>query len=225
LPAGADFVTALGLQVDLRAVGTDDALTVYENAAWAAERVTLPGAAVGPSRSSSPEAAQAAPLAGAKPVLPGPGPDHFTGPLPSGQEVLVSASSDPHWRLSVAGTAAARRRAFGWAMAFSIPAQGGNGSLGYDTPVTRTLSVTVEALLWLVVITVAVALRRRRSTVPADRAGPDQPDDHDPDPDAPSSPPPAVRRSADEPSLVGARRRPRRVAQPAGFDPTDEDWM
>jgi hypothetical protein len=214
LAAAADFVVALGLQSDLRTVGTDSALTVYENAAWAAERVTLPASAIEPSRSASPRAAQNAPLAGAKPVLPGPGPVSFAGPLLAGQDVLVSASSDRHWRLSVAGRPVAQRLAFGWAMAFRTPGQDGRGSLHFDTPTARTLSVILEALLWLVAIAAAISFRRRGEAVPADRAGPDEP-----------TPPSAVRLPVPEPTLVGARRRPRRVAQPAGFDPSDEDWM
>jgi GT2 family glycosyltransferase len=212
LPAAADLVAALSLQVDLRSVQTDPALTVYENAAWAAERVVLPARAAEASRSPSAQAAQSAPLAGAQPVLGGRGDDHFTGPLPGGRELLVSATSDPHWRLSVAGQPAGQRRAFGWAMAFRLPNPGGRGSLEFHTPVARTMSVVVESLLWLVVIAVAVLLRRRQAPVPADRAEPDKPA------------PPGVQPPVAEPSLVGARRR-RRVVEPAGFAPTDEDWL
>jgi GT2 family glycosyltransferase len=213
LPAASDFVAALGLQVDLRTVQTDPALTVYENAAWAAERVILPPAARALSRLPSPQAAQAAPLAGAKPVLAGQGADHFAGDLPGGQEVLVSATRDHQWRLTVAGRPAAQRGAFGWAMAFTLPSQGGTGSLGFRTPLARRLSVAVESLLWLVAIAIAAMFRRREALVPDDDAGPDQP--------APSP----VERLIEEPTLVGARRRPRRVVEPVGFDPTDEDWL
>src|ERR1700738_2154084 len=81
-PATADLVTALGLQIDLRTVQTDQALTVYENAAWAPERAVLSDEAAAASRSAAPRAAQDAPLADAQPVLVDGSHDHFTGPVP-----------------------------------------------------------------------------------------------------------------------------------------------
>ncbi len=216
-PAGfqpADLVTALGLQIDLRTVQTDDALTVYENAAWAPERAVMSSAASEASRSAAPEAAQGAPLTDARPVLGNGSLDHFSGPLPGGGDVLVSATNDARWNLSVAGQRAARRPAFGWATAFKIPDTGGPASLRYDTPITRDVTLTVEVLLWLLAVVLVVVGRRRRGsdeTTAGEPAEGGVPQDEAPPPRPPES------------TLVGAWRA-RRSADPVGIDPSDEDW-
>jgi GT2 family glycosyltransferase len=162
VPVPHDLLTALLLQADLRTVQTDPLLTVYENAAWAPERSVLPAAAVAASRSGDPQASQDAPLAGAHPVLPGSGSTRFSGPIPAGQEILVSQTADGNWHLDAGGRGAPRRVAFGWAMAFG-PTGGGPATLAFHTPATRTLVIVVETLLWLAAVAaVVVGMRRRR---------------------------------------------------------------
>jgi GT2 family glycosyltransferase len=162
VPVPHGLLTALLLQADLRTVRTDPELTVYENAAWAPQRAVLPAAAVAASRSGDPQASQDAPLAGAPPVLPGSGSTGFSGPIPAGQEILVSETADGNWHLVVDGHTAPRRVAFGWAMAFG-PTGGGPATLAFHTPATRTLAVVVETLLWLAVVAaVVIGMRRRR---------------------------------------------------------------
>jgi GT2 family glycosyltransferase len=211
-PETADLVTALGLQVDLRTVQTDEALTVYENAAWAPERAVLSDAAATASHSAAPQAAQDAPLAPAKPALVNGGPDHFTGPLPAGRQVLVSATDDHRWQLSASGRGAERRVAFGWAMAFTVPGGGGPASLRFRTPASRALVLAVETLLWLVVIAGAFVTRRRLSAEAPPAAGADI---------GPRRP---TRPLIPEPALVSVRRL-RRAVDPVRIDPSDEDWV
>ncbi|HLY82819.1 MAG TPA: hypothetical protein VKQ71_07530, partial [Acidimicrobiales bacterium] len=213
LPTPTDIVTALSLQVDLRTVSNDPAVTVYENASWTPERSVLAPAAVDDSGSATPQAAQDAPLAGDPTVFSGTGHDRFAGPVPGG-DLLVSATRNRRWVLSVSGRHASQRSAFGWAMAFSVPDPGGNATLRFHTPVTRGLALGLETLLWLVALAAAIAGRRRaprRPPEPAGSAGDAFADRRDP--------------VIGEPSLVGALRRPRRVAPPVGIDPGDEDWL
>ena len=169
VPVPKDMLTALVLQADLRTVETDESVTVYENAAWAPERLVLPDAAVVPSRSGGPRSSQSAPLAGAQPVLAGPGPDGFKGQVPPDREIFVSNTADPAWRMTVAGETAPRRAAFGWAMAFG-PTTGGAAALHYRTPWTRTLLIVAAMLAWLAVAAAAIVGRRRRRPRGGDEA-------------------------------------------------------
>jgi GT2 family glycosyltransferase len=159
-----DILTALVLQSDLRIVQTDTSITVYENAAWAPERLLLPPEAEEPSRSADPRASEDAPLAGAPAVLAGSSSDRFQGQVASDREVFVSQTANGRWKLVVAGQAAPQRSAFGWAMAFGATS-GGAGVLAYHTPLTRTLAIVLEMLVWAataVALMVGWRLRRHR---------------------------------------------------------------
>ena len=164
VPVPEDILTALVLQADLRTVQTDSSLTVYENAAWAPERAVLPAVAVAPSRSADLRSSEEAPLAGAPAVLQGSSADRFKGVVPPGRQIYVSTTANSRWQLTANGEVAPRRDAFGWAMAFG-PTPGGAAVLGFRTPVTRTLAIIVETLLWLAVAAAAIVgwrLRRPR---------------------------------------------------------------
>jgi hypothetical protein len=206
VPIPADLVAALGHQTDLRSLGVDAALTVYENAAWAPARAVLPPEAVEASRSAVPLARQSAPLAGATPVLPGRGPDHFSGPVPGGGDVLWSATDAGGWHLSVAGQAVASRPAFGWAMAFATD-KGGKASLHFVTPVVRRLLLLLEVAVWLVAVRVLLVDRRRRR----------RRDDGVGDLDA------AAVDHPDPPEPIVVSPRPRWVPDPVPVD-SDEVW-
>lgn len=146
------LLQALAVQEDLRSVSGDEALVIYQNTAWAPSRAVLPAAAVAASRSGDPAAAQDVSLDAAEPVLPGELADRFHGRVPGPGEVYVASSSSRRWRLSVNGRAAARRPAFGWAMAFALPGNGGKAALVYRTPPTRDLALGLEVALWLVAL-------------------------------------------------------------------------
>ncbi len=161
VPVPAGMMAALANQTDLRSLELDAALTVYENAAWAPARAVLPLAADAASRRAGPPARQSAPLAGAAAVLPGRGPDHFAGAVPGAADVLWSATGSGGWHLSVSGHGASWRSAFGWAMAFATPEQGGKASLHFVTPVVRRLLLVLEVAVWLTAVRVLMVDRRR----------------------------------------------------------------
>jgi hypothetical protein len=208
VPVPHDVLTALGLQVDLRTVQADEAVTVYENSAWTAQRAMRPPPAVPFSRSDGPQASQDAPLAGARPVLPGSSVGTVKGTLPAG-DLLVSATANSRWQLRVAGQPAPRTPAFGWAMAFSIPGEGGQARLGYKTPVTRPLAIGIETLLWAAAVGGVIWAWRRRGQV--EHLGPDL------------AIPAEWLEDEEEESAATIRRRARRVAEPVGVD-ADELW-
>jgi hypothetical protein len=211
VPVPAEILAGLGGQTDLRAVPVDDAITVYENAAWSPGRALLSPEAAAASESSSAEAPLSAPLAGSKAVLPGRGPTSFSGTLPASSQVLVSGSDRAGWHLSVAGQRAPVKRAFGWAMLFSAPGAGGKASLRFATPIVRYLFLAIQVGLWLFAVNVLVADRRRRRGARAE---------------ADSALDAAEFLAESEPIPVargGARWRPRRVPVPAVVD-GDEAW-
>jgi hypothetical protein len=208
VPTPVVLLSGLSQQVDLRTVPTDASLTVYENAAWAPARAILSARAADASRSGTPAASQSASLGGAEPVLLAGSFNHFTGRVPASADVLVSSTASSHWRMSVEGHAAARRPAFGWAMAFAVPNQGGKASLGFATPVGRTLVILLETALWLVAVGLVIADRRRP---------PVSPDEGDL-----SVPRGWLEDAGRDDVSIGSSRR-RWVAEPVGVD-SDEVW-
>jgi hypothetical protein len=166
VPPPSDLLDALGTQVDLRSVATDPAFVVYENAAWAPGRALLPDAAVGPSQQSGPRAAQAAELAGATPVLANASPPAtFRGRLPAAGDVYLSETGSSRWRLTVAGQAAPRRPAFGWASAFAATA--GPATLTYRTPPIRIVELWIVLILWAAALAGLIRPPRRLPRAPS----------------------------------------------------------
>jgi GT2 family glycosyltransferase len=163
-PLPADLTVALQGQLDLKEVPGDPSLKVYENVAWAPGRAALPptSTVVDAVRSSRPELAGAVELGGSAPVLPRrSGPQSFTGPLESGQQVLFSEAFSSRWSLHVGGRSVAPATAFGWANFYSVPAAG-QARLTYHTSPLRYVELLVELGVWVLVIGLAVAVRRRR---------------------------------------------------------------
>jgi hypothetical protein len=159
LPVPDTLIGSLGSQLDLRKVDIDHALYVYENTSWIAERATLSPGAAAASAESDPAALAATDLGTSTPVLPGRSATNARGPLPNGTMLLAQASS-ARWRLQVGGTSVARRPAFGWANAFTVPVAG-QARLSYRTPLTRRLALLAQLTAWLLVVGVLVRLRRR----------------------------------------------------------------
>jgi hypothetical protein len=159
-PVPAQLNRALDAQLDLRRVESDDSLSVYENVAWIPGRAQLPPAVAEASQGTGPDAVLHVELAGAPPVLPRRSePARFAGDVATG-EVFLSQSSSSGWRLRVAGEGAPRRKAFGWANAFTVPA-GGRAVLSYRTSFVRHAIVIVQAGLWLLAIRTLIRLRLR----------------------------------------------------------------
>jgi GT2 family glycosyltransferase len=212
VPVPADVLAGLDQQTDLKARPADTAVRVYENAAWAPARAVLPSEAASAAlQANKPAASQSVELAGATPVLNSGGPDAFKGQLPAGARAFVSETYQSGWHLSVAGHGATRERAFGWAMLFTAPPQGGKASLHFVTPIAARGLLVLEVALWLAAVAALVADRRGRRGTPA--------------------PPAEVATAVDalaDPALpmfvgVGSHRRPRRVTVPDTGD-DDELW-
>jgi GT2 family glycosyltransferase len=169
LPPPADVPPALSQQVDLRLLQSDDSLSVYENAAWAPARFRLPAEATAGSRSGGLAAAGSADLAGHSPVLTrDKSPLHYEGTAPAG-EVFLSQAADGGWQLRVNGHTAPRRRAFGWANAFSVTSTG-TGVLRHNTSPARYLAILFELALWAAVVRWLWLARRQRRVRPAAEA-------------------------------------------------------
>ena len=161
LPPPADLPAALDAQVDLKKLQGDASLLVYENAAWAPGRAKLAGPPP-PASGSGLAALRGIELTGSPPVLPSERtPTRFSGPLGAGDNVLVSEASSPRWQLRVAGKAAPRTEAFGWANAYTSPASGA-ATLRYRTSLLRYAAVAVQVALWVGAVRLVVGRRRRR---------------------------------------------------------------
>jgi hypothetical protein len=155
-----DVLAALRAQIDLRLIETDDALVVYENAAWAPTVSVLPPAALEGSRRAGPDAARTTELAGATPALHEVRTTRYEGAWP-GPELYFAETYSPRWRFRAGGTAA-HRKAFGWANAFAAPADP-SSTLSYRTSPVRYAAMLLELGLWVVAVRMVVAgIRRRR---------------------------------------------------------------
>ena len=155
-------VAALDGQVDLRQLQRDDALVVFENAAWAPHRARLSPAAATASERTGLETARVTELAGSPPVLARErSPFRFTGTLGDDQVVSMAEAYSSAWQLSAGGETAEHRKAFGWANAYEVDA-GGRATLRYRTSIFRFVALGVEIVLWVVVVRAALDRRRRR---------------------------------------------------------------
>ncbi|HEV7886009.1 MAG TPA: glycosyltransferase family 2 protein [Acidimicrobiales bacterium] len=157
-PPAPDLLPALGSQLDLRRIETDPSQVVYENAAWMPGRALLDDKAASAADGGTLEDAVRADLTGARPVLlREKSPTTFTGRIPRVGDVYLSEASSARWRLS----GAERRRAFGWANAFTVD-RAGSATLRYHTSPLRYLAVLIELGLWLLVVRFLVRSWRPR---------------------------------------------------------------
>jgi GT2 family glycosyltransferase len=140
LPPAADLQPALAAQLDLRRIETDPAEVVYENAAWLPGRAALDDKAAKAARAD---------LTGGRPALPSASSaTSFQGRVDRPGDVYLAESSSPRWRLRVGGHTAERRRAFGWANAFTADDTGA-ANLRYRTSPVRWLGLLIEVALWV----------------------------------------------------------------------------
>jgi GT2 family glycosyltransferase len=154
LPAA--MVAGLNAQLDLKLVSRDRDQLVFENAAWGPGRSRL-----GSDR-ETPDDIKAADLAAAAPALRHEAsPLKFTGRVQQGDNLFFSEAASAGWHLTAGGRSAPRRRALGWANAFSVP-RGGKATLSYHTSAGRPLLVLVELGLWVVAVRYLIVTRRRR---------------------------------------------------------------
>jgi GT2 family glycosyltransferase len=212
VPVPNDIVAGLDQQIDLKARPTDDALRVYENAAWVPGRAVLtPEAASAALGARTPSASQSLDMTGATPVLASGGADSFTGPLPGSRQLFVSATNQAGWQLTMRGHGVARQQGFGWAMLFTTPPNGGPGALHFVTPAASHGLSILEMGLWLAAVAALIVDHNRRRGRPALTASPAAPTEA-------VSPPWAA-----EVVGSGSHRRPRRVTVPDTGD-DDEMW-
>lgn len=143
----AELLETLRSQIDLREVATDEAISVYENAAWVPARAVLTEAAADASEASGAEAYRAGGAAGV-PALRGrrTASTSYRGEVPGDSVVHVAESSSARWRLEVEGEAQPRRTSYGWANAFRVE-DGGPAVLAFRTPISRWLAIAVEIAL------------------------------------------------------------------------------
>ncbi|HVF32892.1 MAG TPA: glycosyltransferase family 2 protein [Acidimicrobiales bacterium] len=159
---------ALRGQIDLRLIEGDEGLVVYENAAWAPAVSILPPAAVEASRRAGPDAARTTELAGAPKALAPTGATSYEGPW-AGPELYFAESWSPRWSFDVDGDgAAAHRKAFGWANAWTAAA-GTNATLSYRTSPLRHAALLLQIGLWVVLTRTVVQGLRERAVAEAAR--------------------------------------------------------
>lgn len=155
-----DLLAGLRAQIDLRLISEDDAMLVYENAAWTPARAQFDAAQLEASDSSGIESASEAELSGAAPVLrPADSPFRFRGRVAAGAGGVYHAeAAGAGWSLEVAGERAERRPGFGWAMAYPDPGEGA-AVLRYRTGALRYVALVLQLALWM---TAVVLVRRSR---------------------------------------------------------------
>ena len=169
-PVSGELVDILDRQVDMGRIETEDAVVLFENAAWVPMRSELPG---GTLLEGGLVDAASTDLTGAAAVLPDGDravPLKFTGDVEGGTRVLVAESPSSGWRLSVEGKAAgAREGAYGVANVWDVEV-GGGARLSYRSPVWQWLVIAAQAAMWLLAGRWVVQSWRARRTVRRARA-------------------------------------------------------
>ena len=169
VPVPGALLAGLALQTDLQAVRVGDPdYTVYQNSAWApVVSVPATGAAALPGGGSAGlRQLEQTDLTGSTPVMNGGTPASASGPVPSGQSVVVGSSRSGGWHLTAGGKTLDASPAFGWAMKFQVPASASQverAQLGYSAPFLVRGGYLLEILLWVAAALLIFFDRRRRS--------------------------------------------------------------
>jgi hypothetical protein len=143
LPAGLERV--FDTQLDLRRIITgDERIVIFQNESWLPERSQLSPSAQDASTRQGVTELVAADLSGSTAVLQSSGQAEWRGPVAAG-DIFVATRNEPGWSLTVDGSAATRRPAFGWAQAFTAVAPG-EATLRYKTPLYRRLLILLQIL-------------------------------------------------------------------------------
>ncbi|HUR48089.1 MAG TPA: glycosyltransferase family 2 protein [Acidimicrobiales bacterium] len=146
-PVSAELVTILDRQVDLGRIETEDAVILFENAAWIPSRAELPG---GTLVEGGLIGAASADLSGSASVLPEGNeqvPTKFSGAVEVGTRILLAESPSAGWRLRGEGGGAPREAAFGVANAWDIEA-GGAATLSYRSPIWQWGICAAQIAAW-----------------------------------------------------------------------------
>ncbi|MBW3536577.1 MAG: glycosyltransferase family 2 protein [Actinobacteria bacterium] len=141
------LLDTLDRQVDLGRIETEDAVVLFENAAWVPSRAALPGGTV---LEGGLEQAAATDLSGAIDALPEgdrSAPFSFDGDLEAGTRLLLAESPSAGWELSVGDRGAPREDAFGIANVWDVEA-GGEAELSYRSPLWHWAIVFAQLAVW-----------------------------------------------------------------------------
>ncbi len=148
IPEPVGLQDAFADQLDLRRSSyVSDLAIVYENTTVIPLRSTLSGPAAEASQTAGAAALVGADLSGSTSAFVGQDhPDVAEDALAAGT-LYYAVGNDNRWNLAVAGERVRARSAFGWSMAYEVPAAG-PGRLSYATPTARRLFVGLQAVLW-----------------------------------------------------------------------------
>lgn len=172
LPAPEGLVDVLEDQLDLAAPLTSPPnYLVYENTAYTPTRAMLSSEGADASTFAGDEAGAQADLRGSVPFAVGAPDEGPAGGDLSEGTLHVAVPFDSGWTLRVDGISIDGRRAFGSTLAFDV-AEGGRAALEYDPPLSRSMWVIAQLLMWLTMLIVASRLRpsallRRRRQISA----------------------------------------------------------
>lgn len=156
-----DLLAMLDSQLDLASVTVNPGMRVYRNAAWGPQRAQLPSGVEPPAESGTPTAMVVPELAGAPAVLlTDDGVAGASGPLDGAGSVYLAARGGAGWSLRIDGVEVERRPAFGWASTF-VADRAGVGELRFATPVTHSLALVGQVLMWVIVIVWLLRVRVR----------------------------------------------------------------
>jgi GT2 family glycosyltransferase len=159
---------ALTSQLDLRPIAADPSVLVFENLAHVSSRAQFVDAAP-PAGVDDPSELVVTDLTAGIPVLT----DRRSSTEQHGRlgvgTVLVSEPVGEGWSLTVDGAELEPRVSFGWATRFDSPVEGA-AVLSYQRPLSTTVSIIAQVLVWLLLLRVALAeqgvVRRWRSAAP-----------------------------------------------------------
>ena len=175
LLAPAGLVDVLEDQLDLASPLTKPPnYLIYENTAYTPTRSQLTAEGAAASEEAGGEALASADLRGSVPFAIGaPDGGDAVGEVQAGT-LHVAVPFDANWQLTVDGVDVPGRRAFGSTLAFDVPSAG-TATLHYNTPISRTLWVVAQLLVWLGLLLAAsrvqpsqIVARWRRSPGVAD---------------------------------------------------------
>ena len=149
LPTPSGLVDVLEDQLDLAAPLTRPPnYLIYENSAYTPTRSVLSEEGAAASQEAGGEAMAGADLRGSVPFGVG-GRDvgDFTDEVTAGT-LHLAVPFDGNWSVRVEGTAVPARRAFGSTLAFDMPT-GGSATLSYNTPLSHSLLLVLQLMIWL----------------------------------------------------------------------------
>ncbi|MEY4025717.1 MAG: hypothetical protein RL438_1230, partial [Actinomycetota bacterium] len=150
LPLPEGLLASLSTQLDFRRVYLASDLVIYENMAWVPSLSVLDESSAALSKQAGDEALLSSELRSILPIARVGDASNVATEVGASTVYLAVPFSD-RLRLDIAGTDVRPRIAFGGTTAFDV-VEGGPATLRYSTPISQYLFVTIQSLLWLLVI-------------------------------------------------------------------------